>query len=284
MEKLSKKNCGELIDSSELKAHLLEMLIALADFCEKNDIRYYLSGGTLLGAVRHQGFIPWDDDIDVNMPRPDCKKLQELSAGVIGRYKLVAPDGNAVYPGNHWKLYDESVVIENSYKGTSTKMIYHPLFIDIFPIEGLPDNDRDTTKHYKSMDIYKKMYNCMDGSLIHGKTFLSKAFHLVGRPVAYAFGRQFFINNVQRIAESIPFDSSEYIGVMMTNIHREEERVKKSEYIPQIDLTFEGHTFKAPQGYHQYLFQLYGADYMELPPEEKRKSHHGFTIYKYKTE
>lgn len=83
------------------------------------------------------------------------------------------------------------------------------------------------------------------------------------------FGQDYWIQQVQKKATSIPFNASEYIGVVTTNIHKTEEKVLKAEYIPQIELEFEGHMLKGPKGYHKYLSQLYGDDYMELPPEEK---------------
>lgn len=280
MRKLNKNDCGETISLDEMKSHLLDMLISLSDFCEKNGIRYYLSGGTLLGAIRHHGFIPWDDDIDINIPRPDCEKLQKLSNGRIGKYILLPPSGKGLYPAVHWKLCDTSYIIENSLGGSSSKLEYHPLFLDIFAIEGLPSTAEETKKHFNRMFLSKKMFNSLGGSWFHGKTIASRCFHLISRPIAAAFGRQYWVDRIQKVATSIKFDSSDYIGVMVTNIHTTEERVKKAEYIPQIEVLFEGHKFKAPQGYDTYLRQLYGNDYMELPPPEKRVSHHGFTVYK----
>ena len=134
MVKYDKCNCGEEVSLEEVKSKLVDMLLVLADYCEKNGIRYYLSGGTLLGAIRHKGFIPWDDDIDINMPRPDCEKLQKISGGVIGNYKLVRPSGNAVCVKHFWRLYDESVLLEDSIQKNNKKNVYYPIFIDIFPI------------------------------------------------------------------------------------------------------------------------------------------------------
>ena len=184
MVKYDKSNCGEEVSLEEVKSKLVDMLLVLADYCEKNGIRYYLSGGTLLGAIRHKGFIPWDDDIDINMPRPDCEKLQKISGGVIGNYKLVRPSGNAVCVKHFWRLYDESVLLEDSIQKNNKKNVYYPIFIDIFPIEGLPADDKATKKHYNSMELGKKMLNCTTGSLFHGKNLPAKIFHFVCRPIA----------------------------------------------------------------------------------------------------
>lgn len=281
MKQYTKADCGETVSLSEMKEHLLSMICALADFCEKNGIRYYLSGGTLLGAVRHKGFIPWDDDIDVNIPRPDCEKLQKMCGGQIEDYVVIPPNGNSMDPANHWKMYDESIIIEDSLKGTSKKNLYHPVFLDILPIEGLPDTEEENIRHYRRVIFNQKMLGCLVGSWFHGRNLPARIFHLVGRPYAMLRGGQYWVDQIQRIAKSIDFESANYIGVMATtNIHTTEERVKKTEFLPQIEVEFEGHTFKAPAGYDTYLRQLYGADYMMVPPPEKRISHHGFTLYR----
>lgn len=281
MKKLGKNNCGEEITLHDVKQKLLQMLIVFAEFCEKNGIRYYLSGGTLLGAVRHEGFIPWDDDIDLNIPRPDCEKLQEISGGKIGKYVLVPPNPDLLYPSNFWRLYDNSVVIENTLKNSVRKPVYHPLFIDIFPIEGLPEEEKLTKSHYDSMVLSKKMFGMLNTPVWTGKTLSKKLIHTLVRPFALVMGKNYWFSRIQKIAQSIPFGSTNYIGVMMTNIHTVEERVRIDEFLPSVKVNFEGHQFNGPKGYDIYLRQLYGEDYMQLPPEEKRQSHHGFHFYNY---
>ena len=80
---LTEKNCGERIELSEARHAMVKMLETLANVCEVNNLRYYLDGGTLIGAARHQGFIPWDDDIDIMMPKSDCIKLKKISEGGV---------------------------------------------------------------------------------------------------------------------------------------------------------------------------------------------------------
>ena len=93
--KLTDANCGEKIELSEAKQAMVKMLVALADVCEANGLRYYLDGGTLIGAARHKGFIPWDDDIDVMMPKPDVEKLKKISGG-YWKLQTIGPDGQGV--------------------------------------------------------------------------------------------------------------------------------------------------------------------------------------------
>ena len=89
--KLTADNIGERVGIVEAKQQMLDMLEKLADVCESNGLRYYLDGGTLIGAARHKGFIPWDDDIDVMMPKSDCLKLKQITGGRIGEYVLSDP-------------------------------------------------------------------------------------------------------------------------------------------------------------------------------------------------
>lgn len=279
MREYNKRMLGSQATGEVQKQHLLNMLIAFDSFCKEHGLRYYLCGGTLLGAIRHQGFIPWDDDIDVNMPRPDCERLMELSGGRIGNYIVNPPNYTDTYHAYHWKIYDDSILVAKKAGKNLYSKVYPP-FIDIFPIEGLPDTEAKNKRHYRKIFIWKALASSLWGKKwFHGSSVISKLFHGFTYPIAMLIGKKRLFNRVIGVAKSIPFDESDYIGVMMTNVHTTEERVLKAEYMPVIDVNFEGHVFPGPAGYDTYLTQLYGADYMQLPPEGKRRPSHMLTPF-----
>lgn len=274
MRKYTESELVEKASPELLREKLLETLIALDDFCREHGLRYYLSGGTLLGAVRHQGFIPWDDDIDVNMPRCDCEKLMELSGGRIGKYLLVPPNFDDAAHAYHWKLYNEEILVTKGEK-------CYPIFIDIFPIEGLPKTAFGNWLHYTRSRFWKLLSDCLWGKKwLQGSNKPAKLFHAAMRPVASLWGKERLFNHVVKVMKSIPYESSDYVGVMATKVHTTEERVVKREYAPVVEVSFENRSFPGPAGYHTYLSQLYGSSYMELPPEEKRISRHGLVPYR----
>ncbi len=283
LRKISEDDCGEELEVSKLRDSQIKMLKELSKFCDENNIKYYLSGGTLLGAIRHHGFIPWDDDIDINIPRPDCERLMSLTSGVLGGYLLEAPSSKSVFRQEIYRMYDYDIIIEDSLDNTSSEMIYMPSFIDIFPIEGLPKGKVSTWIHYMRLTAVRKLMNCSVGNAWRGKTLPRKIFHATFRTLSNAIGYPRLHETVERICTRYSFDSSEYIGVMTAQRHRTEEKVKKDEYCPQIEVQFEDGFYKAPYGYNTYLSQLYGDDYMEIPPAERRETHHAFKIFKNKT-
>ena len=281
MRALTKADCGERISAEAQRSALLDMLNALADFCEAHGLRYFLDGGTLLGAVRHGGFIPWDDDIDVIMPHPDCLRLQKLTGGALGRYPVVAPNVDGPFPAECWKLYDVDYVIESDLGGTSSIHSFFPVFIDIFPMEGLPDTEGETAAWYRRVVFYRKLLNSASGSLWHGRTPLRRLFHGCMRPVTWLVGRRRLFDRLQRAKERLPFDEAEYVGNMSGPVHTTDSRVRKADYIQPARLTFEGRAYAVPGNYRQYLTQLYGAESMiALPPPEQRRSHHSFQVYR----
>ena len=156
----------------------------------------------------------------------------------------------------------------------------YPIFVDIFPIDGLPNTEEENVRHYREIYVWKKLLNCLFGKqLFYGSSIAAKLVHGFGRPFAQLMGKEYLFNKVIGVAKSIPFETASYIGVMMTNVHTTEERVVKAEYMPVVDVIFEGHVLPAPANYDTYLRQLYGDDYMEIPPIEKQKSRHNYVPF-----
>lgn len=279
---LTKHNCGLPVAAEEVKQCQINMLSALADFCDENKLRYYLDGGTLLGAVRHRGFIPWDDDIDIMIPHPDCIRLQEISHGRIGRYLIHPPEISGSYFVENWKMYDPDYVIESDLGGTSSKKYYFPVFLDIFPMEGLPDTASETAAWYRRTVFYRKLLHCQLGSVWHGKTLPRKLFHGVMRPIVKLIGGKKIFSLLQASKERLSFNQASYVGNMSGPVHTTDSRVVKDDYIAEMSLPFEGRLYRVPGNYKQYLTQLYGKDCMTtLPPPEKQKTHHSFRVFHY---
>ena len=126
------------LDNTEVKKYILNILCEFAAFCDQNGLRYYLSGGTLLGAVRHKGFIPWDDDIDVMMPRNEFEKLEKIlnEKKIAENLSFISYDnGNMHYPFG--KVINTNIKIDDSCVKDKLEQY---LWIDIFPMDGIPES------------------------------------------------------------------------------------------------------------------------------------------------
>lgn len=257
------------LDKNNIKIYELNILINFDIFCKKNNIRYYLSGGTLLGAVRHKGFIPWDDDIDVCIPRKDYEKLKEIFPRIYNnRYLLRSRErNNFIYP--FMKLVDINTKVDCKYMKES---IDKNLWIDIFPVDGLP-NDIDEVRYvYKIVDRYRKILMLNFAKVGQGSTKIKKFLKPIFILFAKFIGVNRCIKKIEEISTIYDYDKSDYVGAITWGLYGVGERMKKSEFEKTVYVDFEGYKFPTFSCWDSYLKNLYG-DYMKLPPIEKRKTH-----------
>lgn len=241
---------------SEIKNRMLQMLKFLKNICERNNIDYFLAYGTLLGAVRHEGFIPWDDDIDIWIRDKDLEQLATL-VNASGRYQLITcyncPD--------YWDAISLLVDCDSVKDGNFFPVQYTTgVSIDIFSLYGLPDS-KPALKKYGE----------------HIKTLENEKW-------SFLYDEEKCEGTVEKLASylsSFNFDDAKYIGCFLSPYFSKE--VFKKEYFFQKEyLYFEGEKFCVPIGYKDILTILYN-DYMKLPPEQKRKQQHYYKAY-YKLE
>ncbi len=253
------------LERREIQIRELAILLHLNDFCQAHGLRYYLAGGTLLGAVRHKGFIPWDDDIDICMPRPDYEQF----------VKIFPSDGNLKVRssslGNWTAPFAKVMDMTTEVRATFSEEEKH-LWIDIFPIDGLPADIDEVEKIYKDCARYRTLYGLAGARLGEGKSIFRKYAKFLLKPVAVLYGAENSSRKIEEIAQRHPYETSDYVGAVTWGLYGVGERMKKSEFEKAVTVEFEGHEFPAMSCWDSYLTGIYG-DYMTPPPPEKQKTH-----------
>lgn len=259
------------LDSTEVKQSLLQILLDFRKVCDQNGLTFYLCGGSLLGAIRHRGFIPWDDDIDVCMSRPDYDKLLQLS-----RVRGVFPDNlklccysenNSQYP--FIKLLDSNTVLKQNY--VEEKNI-NSLWIDVLPVDGLPGSFSKRREIYNDAKRIRKILMLNFAKVGEGKTRLKKLLKPLAIPFAKLVGIQRCNEKLDRLSRQYSFETAKDVGIIMWGLYDDGEVMDRIEFENSVPVTFEGYEFKTMSCWDDYLRNIYG-NYMELPPKEKRVTH-----------
>ncbi|WP_415944289.1 LicD family protein [Megasphaera elsdenii] len=258
---------GKKLSEREIQLSILKILRYFDSYCKKYKLRYYLTGGTLLGAIRHKGFIPWDDDIDVCMPRPDYEKLIKMfNDNADKRYSLSSYD-----VGNSYRPYAKILDLTTKVIAKTSEDEQH-LWIDVFPVDGLPDDGEKIKNIYQSCGRYRDILNLARCKLGTGKTPLRRMSKYILQPLARLYGEDRLVEKIENIARSHNYENSKNVGVITWGIYGTSEKMLKCEFEQPTEVTFEGDEYPAFSCWKSYLSNLYG-DYMKLPPIEKRKTH-----------
>ena len=278
-----------VIDIKTIQSYELGVMKYIDSFCRENNIKYYLAYGTALGAVRHKGFIPWDDDMDIIMPRPDWEKFLDLHIkNPHSRYKLACLEIDKTYTSPLVKMYDSKTkVIESTHRDKHEI----GLWVDIFILDGVPNEEKAYKKFVKKQDNLSKCWNNIAYDIKPVKIGKAKSLRLLRfikghilnalKNLIYKLiGTRRIANRLCENAKKYKYENSSIVGV--TGWHHAVD--KWSEYITTkeiigegIEFEFEGKKFIVPTKYDEYLTQTYG-DYMTPPPIEQQKNGHSMAI------
>lgn len=264
----------KIMTLEETKQVELEILTNVADFCDKHEIQYFLAYGTLIGAVRHKGFIPWDDDIDIWMPRADYNRFLKIynKENSDSQYKVISPY-DKISRHSFVKVIDTRTAKIES--GIDYSNGYLGVDVDVFPLDGQPDDDGDFKKFYNKKYLYYKLHNNSISAMNFGswKYRIYKLAFFGTKPF-----KNVFLRKCDNIARKYTYENSKLIGAVSTIYNSKKNRYKKDWFNDSITVDFENKKFKIPVGYDEILTQMYG-DYMQLPPIEKQVTHHSNNTY-----
>ena len=263
------------MDNKQIHEAEKEILKVYLDICGRFNLKYYILGGTLLGAVRHKGFIPWDDDIDIGMPRGDYEKFIEIFSGLENnnyRLKYFRYNNNQDYP---IKLENPKLTISDYSTGKQKKR--HP-WIDIFPLDGLPQNKLILAVHkYKllSARALLKISQLSSNVSIDNpyRTNIEKIVFYTAKylHIEYLLNEKKCMDKIDNLLKKYTYNQAKYI-INFMGAYKFKEMFQKSIYEDSSKYAFEGILLNGPTDFDKVLSQLYG-DYMEIPDQSIRNKH-----------
>lgn len=255
----------------DIKSHLVEILKYFDSVCRKNGIKYSLDGGSLIGAIRHGGIIPWDDDIDVNLNRHEYAKfIKAIKKHPNSKFHLFLP-GDDGYPYPFPKLVStDTVLIENGFE----EIPGYGVFLDIFVYHNMPNNCIRRMLFWQHIRFLK---HGISAQRRIGKvsSFCKK------QKLAYHIAKVFRINCLRsyiRCFDQLPDKPSKIVCHNWPGYSRKQEFIDSKDFKKYIDVDFEGIKAMAIANYDSVLTRMYG-NYMQLPPKEKQVSNHNFKAY-----
>lgn len=268
---ISKKRDGyRQLNEEEIKEVELGVMDYIHNLCQKENINYSLAYGTLLGAVRHKGYIPWDDDVDISLKRDEYDKLyQAVLRDNDPIYKVASWENDARYPYPFYRVYDARTVYENNYIENDIDL---GICVDVFPFDYYADVNKEMVKldTYRRLSVYT-LYG------IHSKNAGLKNIVRYLLVLVFRLTRVKTWNKKMNLL-SMQANDNDFIDYLMEN-KRTSTKFEKTLLDKVMDSPFEDRTYKIPEASHQILSAIYGDDFMEIPPVEKRVKHDDFVAY-----
>ena len=267
------------IGIDELRKIQLEIMDVVMKFCEEHNILCFLDAGTLLGAIRHKGYIPWDNDIDVGMLRPDYDKFIRLFNEENTRYKFYSLENDHECIQPFGKVFDLNTEYYEPDKRTGNKIFVN---IDIWPMDNAPDDDRVLKRMFRWQHIlrnfhsarYLPMFTPPNGNIC--KKLIAYCARITMNLIPISIiPKNYFAWKVLKNAKQYVSTPTRRVGSFMGwhELVMDREKFEKFTYAE-----FEGRKCKIPSGYDEWLTKLYG-DYMQLPPKSKQIAHHYFEAF-----
>lgn len=264
------------IELNELQNIEYDILCHVADFCETNNIRYGLCGGTLLGAARHGDFIPWDNDVDIVMPRKDYLKFIETFNGNFNNLEVITP----LIDKNYFRAYGKVCNIKTRMiEMPGTKKIDTHVYIDVFPVDGLPDDSIAQAKYMRKCK--KKVSTLYTFGIAKYKLNETKGlFKLLWKilDIVQSFvKRTKIVSRIDDFASKYDYDFSKYCAVIVAG-YGQREIMPRIVYELNYRIKFRNRFFYTFSNVDYYLTSIYG-DYMTLPPVDKRIPHNNVAYW-----
>lgn len=262
----------EKMKLDEIKSIQLHILKEVDAICRENNIKYFLTGGTLLGAIRHGGYIPWDDDIDIALLRPEYDKLIEALKKCSDKNSIhiLTSDNN---PNHIWPfakvIHEDTIVYELG--------VELGVNIDIFPIDSLFDDRKKCERFINRINFIRKFINLKLLENVDRKGLFKRIIITSLRKVIKPIPIIYFVKKVEKILSRLRHNDSKYVAAVV-GAWGSKEIILRESISETIMHKFENGEYPIPVGYDHILSSLYG-DYMQLPPIEKRKSHHLYEAY-----
>lgn len=252
------------------------ILCDVDEFCKRTGITYFLAYGTLIGAVRHNGFIPWDDDVDIVMPRPDYERfIRSYRPTHPSRQYFVIDGSNKRCKTVYAKVYDATTVkIEQGYDYTGIEPI--GVDIDVMPLDGLPVNEGEYDRHRKGIELLNLLFTL---SVVKPRRAVIRLMAFIPSRMARVLGQAFWHRLITALATKYPYEASERAGMIVKIFAGYDDSHRSSVFSGSVPMKFEDREFPVPVGYHEYLTKLYG-DYMTPPDMEKQRTHHRNRCYR----